>query len=142
MARGSVNRRERRLAESAGIRQMRFAHVENRYRPIEVMSADEVEAIHHASLRLLRDTGMEIMHAESRGLLKLAGADVDEATQRVRFDPAMIEETIRTVPSSFTLQARDPAKNLRVGDGSLIFAATGGPATTPICAIISASCRA
>ena len=128
MARGSVNRRERRLAESAGIRQMRFAHVENRYRPIEVMSADEVEAIHHASLGLLRDTGMEIMHAESRKLLKLAGADVDEARQRVRFDPAMIEETIRTAPSHFTLQARNPAKNLRVGDGSLIFAATGGPA--------------
>ncbi len=128
MARGSVNRRERRLAESAGIRQMRFAHVENRYHPIEVMSADEVEAIHHASLGLLRDTGMEIMHAESRKLLKAAGADVDEATQRVRFDPAMIEETIRTAPSSFTLQARNPAKNLKVGDGSLIFAATGGPA--------------
>ena len=128
MARGSVNRRERRLAESAGIRQMRFAGVENRYRPIEVMSADEVEAIHHASLRLLRDTGMEIMHTESRKLRKAAGADVDEATQRVRFDPAMIEETIRTAPSSFTLQARNPARNLKVGDGSLIFAATGGPA--------------
>lgn len=128
MARGSVNRRERRLAESAGIRQMRFAHVENRYRPIEVMSADEVEAIHRASLGLLRDTGMEIMHAESRRLLKAAGADVDEATQRVRFDPAMIEETIHTAPSNFTLQARNPAKNLKVGDGSLIFAATGGPA--------------
>lgn len=128
MARGSVNRRERRLAESAGIRQMRFAAVENRYRPIEVISTDEVEAIHHASLRLLRDTGMEIMHAESRKFLKMAGADVDEATQRVRFDPAMIEETIRTAPSGFTLQARNPARNLRVGDGSLIFAATGGPA--------------
>ncbi len=51
-----------------------------------------------------------------------------KATQRVRFDPAMIEEKIRTVPSSFTLQARNPAKNLKVGDGSLIFAATGGPA--------------
>lgn len=128
MARGSVNRRERRLAESAGIRQMHFAKVENRYRPIEVMSADEVEAIHHASLRLLRDTGMEIMHAESRRFLKAAGADVDETTHRVRFDPGMIEETIRTAPSSFTLQARNPARNLKVGDGSLIFAATGGPA--------------
>lgn len=128
MARGSVNRRERRLAESAGIRQMRFANVENRYRPIEVMSTDEVEAIHRASLALLRDTGMEIMHEESRRLLKAAGADVDEASQRVRFDPAMVEETIRTAPSRFTLQARNPARNLRVGDGNLIFAATGGPA--------------
>jgi trimethylamine--corrinoid protein Co-methyltransferase len=29
----------------------------------------------------------------------------------------MIEEKIKTAPSSFTLQARDPAKNLKVGDG-------------------------
>lgn len=128
MARSSVNRRERRLAAGSSVRQLPFANVANRYPPIQVMSADEVEAIHLASLALLRDTGMEIMHDESRRLLKDAGAVVDEATHRVRFDPAMIEETIRTAPSTFTLQARNPAKNLRVGDGSLIFAATGGPA--------------
>lgn len=128
MARSAAGRRERRLAEGAAVRQMRFGKVENRYPPIQVASADEIEAIHRASLALLRDTGMEIMHDESRRLLKAAGADVDEATQRVRFDPDMVEATIRTAPSSFTLQARNPAKNLKVGDGSLIFAATGGPA--------------
>lgn len=128
MARSAVNRRERRLAAGSSVRQLPFANVANRYPPIQVMSADEIEAIHLASLALLRDTGMEIMHDESRRILKSAGADVDEATQRVRFDPAMIEEKIRTAPSGFTLQARNPAKNLRVGDGSLIFAATGGPA--------------
>jgi trimethylamine--corrinoid protein Co-methyltransferase len=128
MARSSTNRRERRIAEGATVRQMRFGKVTNRYPPIQVVSADEIEAIHHTSLRLLKETGMEIMHEESRKLLKEAGADVDEATHRVRFDPEFIEEKIRTAPSSFTLQARNPAKNLTVGDGSLIFAATGGPA--------------
>jgi trimethylamine--corrinoid protein Co-methyltransferase len=128
MARSSTNRRERRLAEGASVRQMPFGKAVNRYPPIQVVSADEIEAIHHASLKLLRDTGMEIMHTESRELFKAAGADVDESTQRVRFDPAFIEEKIRTAPSSFTLQARNPARNLTVGDGSMIFAATGGPA--------------
>lgn len=128
MARSSTSRRERRLAEGAGIRQMPFGKVVNRYPPMQVVSADEIEAIHHASLRLLKETGMEIMHEESRKLLRAAGADVDEATQRVRFDPAFIEDKIRTAPSRFTLQARNPARNLTVGDGSLIFAATGGPA--------------
>lgn len=128
MARSSTSRRERRLAEGAGIRQMPFGKVVNRYPPMQVVSADEIEAIHHASLALLRDTGMEIMHDESRKLLRAAGADVDEATQRVRFDPAFIVDKISTAPSQFTLQARNPARNLTVGDGSLIFAATGGPA--------------
>lgn len=127
MARDAAKRRERRVVGS-GPRQMPFAKVTNRYPPISLISADELESIHRASLRLLSEIGMEVMHDESRALLKASGASVDESTQRVRFDPAMIEEKIKTVPSSFTLQARDPAKNLKVGDGSLIFAATGGPA--------------
>ena len=128
MARSVSGRRERRLASAATVRQMPFGRVENRYPRFEVMSADQVEAIHHASLSLLKDTGMEVMHDESRALLRRGGADVDETSQRVRFDPAMIESLIGTVPSSFTLQARNPERNLKVGDQSLIFAATGGPA--------------
>ena len=127
MTREATKRRERRPA-AAGPRQMPFGRVRNQYPPIAMLSVDELESIHIASLRLLSEIGMEVMHDESRGLLKAAGADVDESTQRVRFDPAMIEEKIKTVPSSFTLQARNPARNLSVGDGSLIFAATGGPA--------------
>ena len=127
MTRETARRRERRVVTS-GPRQMPFADVTNRYPPIALLSADELESIHHASLRLLAEIGMEVMHDESRALLKAAGATVDESNQRVRFDPAMVEEKIRTVPSSFTLQARDPAKNLKVGNGSMIFAATGGPA--------------
>ncbi|MRG54435.1 methyltransferase [Phyllobacterium sp. SYP-B3895] len=128
MARSMLNRRERRLASAGSVRQMPFGGVTNRYPPIAILSTDEIEAIHRASLRLLSETGIEILHDESRTLLKAAGADIDMSNLRVRFDPAMVEEKIRTVPSSFTLQARNPARNLTVGDGSLIFAATGGPA--------------
>lgn len=127
MIRDTTKRRPRRSV-SNGPRQLSFAKVVNHYPPIALLSADEVESIHHASLRLLAEIGMEVMHDESRAWLKAAGASVDEGSQRVRFDPAMIEEKIKTVPSSFTLQARNPEKNLQVGDGSLIFAATGGPA--------------
>jgi trimethylamine--corrinoid protein Co-methyltransferase len=126
MARQAGRREARRTA--GGIRQLGFGAAVNRYPPIALLSTDEVESIHLASLELLATTGMEVLHDESRKLLKSAGAEVDEGTLRVRFDPAMIEESIRTAPSSFTLQARNPARNLKVGDGSLVFAATGGPA--------------
>jgi trimethylamine--corrinoid protein Co-methyltransferase len=123
-----AGRREGRRAAGSGIRQLAFGAAVNRYPPIQLLSADEVDSIHLAALDLLATTGIEVMHDESRRLLKAAGADVDEASQRVRFDPAMIMEKIATAPSSFTLQARNPARNLKVGDGSLIFASTGGPA--------------
>nr|WP_298685814.1 trimethylamine methyltransferase family protein [uncultured Dongia sp.] len=127
MSREATQRRPRRPI-ATGPRQLPFGKVVNRYPPIALLSADELESIHVASLRLLSEIGMEVMHDESRNLLKAVGATVDESNQRVRFDPAMIEEKIKTAPSSFTLQARNSAKNLHVGDGSMIFAATGGPA--------------
>ncbi|MBY8975423.1 trimethylamine methyltransferase family protein [Rhodobacteraceae bacterium NNCM2] len=98
------------------------------YSPIEVISRDQVEAIHLASLRILNEIGIKILSAEARGLLKLAGAEVDEASQIVRFDPAMVEEKIALAPSSFALEARNPERSLVIGDGSAVFSAVGGPA--------------
>jgi trimethylamine--corrinoid protein Co-methyltransferase len=124
---GAGRRRERRAA-TTGIRQLPFARVENRYPPIQLISADEIEAIHHASLRLLQEVGMEVMHDESRRILKAHGAEVDETNQRVRFDPALIETSIAKAPAEFTLHARNPAHDVKVGGPHVIFAATGGPA--------------
>ncbi len=47
---------------------------------------------------------------------------------RVRFDPDMVIETIATAPSSFTLRARNPARDLMIGGDKIVFAAVGGPA--------------
>jgi trimethylamine---corrinoid protein Co-methyltransferase len=86
-----------------------------------VLSADEVESIHHASLRILEEIGMNFLDPESRQMLKAAGADVDESTERVRFDPAMVEELIKTCPSQFTLHSRNPAHSLVIGGDRAAF---------------------
>jgi trimethylamine--corrinoid protein Co-methyltransferase len=130
--RKTVRGRERR-APTGGIRQLPFARVENRYPPIALLSADEIESIHRASLQLLREVGMEVLHDESRRVLKAHGAEVDEATQRVRFDPALIEQSIATAPAEFTLHARNPAHDVTLGGPHVIFAATGGPAFASDC---------
>src|SRR5262249_23017281 len=121
-------RRRERANRSAGIRQLPFARVRNPYRPMELLSADQIESIHHASLKLLAEVGVEVMHDESRRILRQAGADVDEATQRVRCDPAMIEAEIAKAPHSFTILTRDPAKSMVLGEGEVVFSSVGGPA--------------
>src|SRR4029079_7005995 len=94
------------------------------YRPTEVLSADELESIHHASLRVLAEIGMDFLDDGARDLLKAAGAEVEAGAQRVRFDPAMVEEKITTAPSSFTLHATNPAHALEIGGaGSASWAA-------------------
>lgn len=86
-----------------------------RYRPTSVVSDDELEAIHLASLRVLAEIGMDFLDQEARDLLKHAGADVRPGSERVRFDPDMVVERIRTAPAEFTLHATNPDRALRIG---------------------------
>ena len=64
-----------RLPEQIPYRQpyMRLNHT-------EVVSADELETIHEASLQILERIGMEFIDPESRSIIREAGADVDEPT--------------------------------------------------------------
>jgi len=120
--------RTRRRREDNGINQLAWRQVENPYSPIEVLSADQIEAIHEASMSVLETTGMRILHDESRRRFAAAGAAVDNATQMVRFDRGLVEENIALAPSEFTLRARNPAHSLQFGGPRIVFNGIGGPA--------------
>ena len=81
--------------------------------PTTIVSDDELEAIHQASLRVLRETGVDFLHPEALRLLGEAGAEVDG--ERVRFDPEMIAEYMAHIPAEFTLHGRLPERDLRIG---------------------------
>jgi len=106
----------------APISQKPFRQPRMTYRPAEIISADAVEAIHTASLRILEEVGIDFLHEEAKAILKKAGADVDPGSDRVRFDRGLVEETIKTCPSEFTLHARNPAHNVRFGGNWITFA--------------------
>jgi len=112
-------RRRERRAPQAAVRQLPFARAVNRYRPIEVLSADQVETLHRTALTLLRDTGIEVMQGPARAILKAAGAEVDEATQRVRFESELIESSIAKAPRHFVMQARNRAYDVGCGNGEI-----------------------
>ena len=98
-----------------------------RYAPTEVISADEVESIHVASLRVLSEIGMDFLDPDAREVLRAAGARTEPDTQRVRFDPDMVTETIKTAPSTFTLHARNPEHDLQLGGDWMAFGTVGSP---------------
>ncbi|MGE3875832.1 MAG: trimethylamine methyltransferase family protein, partial [Parvibaculaceae bacterium] len=98
------------------------------YRPIEVLSADQVEAIHDTALTILEEIGMKVLEPRARAFFKSAGASIDESELRIRFDRAMIRELVAKAPGEFALRARNPARNVRVGNRHAIFSSVGGPA--------------
>ena len=93
--------------------------------PMSIISADEVESIHRASLKVLSEIGMDFSLPEARDLLKKAGADV--SGERVRFDPAMIEELMKSAPSQFTFHARNPENTTVIGGSNMLFGTVGSP---------------
>jgi trimethylamine--corrinoid protein Co-methyltransferase len=126
-----VSRRSRDTRQNRGgrgIRQLPWREIVNGHPWVEVLSADQVEAIHEASMELLELQGMRILHEGARNLLAAAGAMVDQDRQMVRFDRALVLEHVARAPRDFTLHARNPAKSFRVGGRHLAFTSVGGPA--------------
>ena len=120
------HRRGRRTV--AGIQQLPFRQLENPYRPLEVLSADHIEEVHRASLRILAEVGVEVLGDRAIDRLAAAGGVVDRATRRVRLDPGLVEERIATAPPEFSLRARNPDRNVTLGGRHLVFSSVGGPA--------------
>jgi len=109
-------------------RQLPFQEIINSYAPLEILSADEIESIHLASLTLLENHGIRILHDKARCMLAEAGADVDHKSQMVRLDRHLVLEKLSLAPSEVTLHARNPEKNFTLGGHHLAFTSVGGPA--------------
>ena len=117
--------RGRRVATR--LAQLPWRAVTNPFAPLEVLSVDQVEAIHEASLRILEGFGIELMSARGLELMRAAGAQVDASTNTVRLDRALVEQALATAPSSFTLTPRNPERRLVFGGNSINFGLVAGP---------------
>ena len=94
----------------------------------EVASEAQLEMIHDTSMRILEEVGIEVLNDEARRLMVDAGAKLDANGTKVHFDRGLIMEKIATVPSQFTLHARNPAHNIQIGHPFINF---GSVASAP-----------
>ena len=61
-----------------------FRQLVNPFAPLEVLSPEQLEQIHQASLAILENIGLEFMNDEVCAAWHKAGAAVDRQTRRVR----------------------------------------------------------
>ena len=95
---------------------------------MEILSADQAESIHGASLRILAEIGMEVLGDRALDAFVRAGARVDRTSRNVRLDPAQVETLVALAPAEFRLHARNPERDVVFGGANLVFCAVGGPA--------------
>ena len=125
--RTSPRERRQRHAEAESVRQLPFAQLHNPYPALEIISADELEAIHDASLEVLENIGINFLLPEARAVLAAAGARVENDGPRVRLDRGLVMEAMQSAPPEFVLHARNPAHNLRFGGDYINFSTVGSP---------------
>ncbi len=83
-----------------------------------LMSPDQVQEIHKVSLELLESVGMRVQNKAGVELLHQAGCRV-EGEERVFFPPQLVEDAIRSAPSSITIYNRKGEEAMRLqGDES------------------------
>ncbi len=102
-----------------------WLHWQNPYPPIELFSADQIEAIHQASTRVLAETGIRVLSQPARTLLAEAGVSVSDDFQ-VRFDPDHLLELIALAPGEVTLRSRNPERSVTAGGRHVAVSTTGG----------------
>lgn len=115
------SRRNKTNRPRAKLNQLPRQRLMNPYSPVELLSADEIESIHQASLKILRDTGIDFLLPDAIARLKAAGAIVEPGSVRVRFDPEMVESFIGLAPKQVTVHARNPENNILIGGNNVVF---------------------
>lgn len=88
---------------------------------LEMMTEDEVESIHVATLDVLKETGVKFESKWALDFLKKNDCIVDYDDMRVRFPESLVEENIRKAPSSFRVKAREEKNDQILGGNTVYF---------------------
>jgi trimethylamine--corrinoid protein Co-methyltransferase len=86
----------------------------------EYLSPDDIERIHHTSMRLLEEVGIQFSGQEAVEIFKQHGFRTEN--NKVYFEADRVMEAVGTAPSQFTLHARNPERTVTVGGGQPVFA--------------------
>lgn len=91
----------------------------------EYFTDDDVQKIHDATMRVLETVGVDFGYEPAVELFKKAGCKVEG--ERVFFSPEMVMEQVAKAPSEYTLQARNPEKNVVIGGDHIAYIPCYGP---------------
>ena len=95
---------------------------------INLLTTDQVQRVHQASLEILQDVGLLVRNEKARQLFARHGCRVDSETLIVRFPPAVVEQQRASIPPTFTFAAREAAFDRTLpGDAPVIVTGSSAP---------------
>ncbi len=91
------------------------------FRPLEILSEDQIETIHHGTLKVLQEVGVRIMHDGALKIFEQHDCTVDFDKKCVCIPPHVVDECVRRTPSSFRVKARESKNDLLIGGDRVYF---------------------
>ena len=85
---------------------MRSKYIQFKTPQFRIMSDNQIEELHSATLQIIERTGVAFECQEALDILDNAGIDVSNPN-RVKIPPYLVEQALRTVPKSITLYTRE-----------------------------------
>ena len=93
---------------------------------IQLLCEQEIQAVHDASLAILRDTGVMVHHDGVLNLLAEAGAQVDWTHKIARLPEHLVMDCIARTGKRYVLYGRSPEHTARFGYGDLVLMSSPG----------------
>ncbi len=100
-----------------------------KFKPLEILTEEQVEEIHRGTLEVLWATGVRIEHERALKLFERSGCRVDYEEMRVHFPPSLVEECLGKTPGKWHTRARDPKNDLIIGRDTVYFGVAPGMQT-------------
>ncbi|MEH0018052.1 MAG: trimethylamine methyltransferase family protein [Desulfobacter sp.] len=89
------------------------------YDRMQELTRQQMERIHDSAMDLLKNTGVAFNDEEGLEIFRSNGFRVDGST--VFFEESQIQKALETAPKRFTVHARNPEKNVEIGEDDFAF---------------------
>ncbi|MGB2824692.1 MAG: trimethylamine methyltransferase family protein, partial [Phycisphaerae bacterium] len=93
-----------------------------------VLTGEQIERVHSASLEVLERVGVHVPHAETLDRFAGAGASVDREAEVVRIPPELVMRSLATAGREFTIYGRDVSRIAAFGQGRRNYNSVAGEA--------------
>lgn len=95
---------------------------------ISILSKSDIELVHQKTLSILENPGVRVHSEKALMTLENGGATIDRKTMRGSIPESLVKETLRKLPKTVDLCARNPKHDMRAPKVGPPYMATNGTA--------------
>lgn len=99
---------------------MKFSY-ESRVPSYQILSEDDLRAVHSATLSLMSNYGVRVFGKEAIEIYRKAGCQVDESTGLIRFPEELVNDAISKTPERYAMCGRNPKDDFILGSEQVFY---------------------